>query len=110
MFVECITTDATMTTHVSGVGYVRVPDQQKRCVFPFQFLGKQYNSCTTYLACDSCFWCGTKFNVTATSGWGMCSNDCNKEGDKFKKIILKPSFMNIFDTLSLCTKNISYQI
>ena len=50
------------------------PEPDKPCVFPFQYMGKEYNECTTD-GYGSTYWCGTTFTVTNV-GWGVCSSSC----------------------------------
>ena len=45
------------------------------CVFPFEYLGKEYNECTT-VGYEGIYWCGTTFTVTNRTGWGLCSMAC----------------------------------
>ena len=67
-----MTTNETHTSHKQPV-----PDQNKSCVFPFNYEGEDYNRCTNY-DCPDCFWCGTEYNVTYETGWGLCAQDCMK--------------------------------
>ena len=76
----CNTTNDTQTVTAGG-GNVSIPDQGKPCVFPFMYEGKEFSGCTTYSRCSSCSWCGTQFNVTDDSGWGMCGESCGKIGE-----------------------------
>ena len=80
LFIACNTINDTHTIAADG-GNVSIPDQGKPCVFPFMYEGKEFFKCTTYSACSSCIWCGTQFNVTDDSGWGMCGERCAKEGE-----------------------------
>ena len=79
MYTACRTANDTQTLSANG-DVVFVPDQHQVCVFPFHYNKKEYFECTTDGACLSCFWCGTQFNVTDDSGWGMCEESCAKEG------------------------------
>ena len=80
LFIVCNTTNDTIA---ADGGNVSIPDHGKPCVFPFMYEGKEFFKCTTYIysACSSCIWCGTQFNVTDDSGWGMCGERCAKEGE-----------------------------
>ena len=57
------------------------PDQGKECIFPFEYRGNEYNSCTND---DSeVFWCATDVNerghyVEGSSKWGECNDACRK--------------------------------
>jgi len=72
--IDCRTTDDT-TISIDEVTRT-VPDQNQKCVFPFEYENKLYSKCTNHFACKNCYWCGTQFNVTAHSGWGMCNGEC----------------------------------
>ena len=68
------------------------PSPNQPCIFPFTWMGKQYNKCTK--DDHDQFWCGTQSNVTkdeisfldngVTQGWGNCIDLslCPKEGGK----------------------------
>ena len=77
-FRVCRTTDKKITTSKSGVKFL-VPDPNKDCVFPFSYNGRIYNKCTNKGACFTCFYCGTQYNVTDNTGWGMCNFECPRE-------------------------------
>ena len=73
------------------------PSPNQPCVFPFSWMGKQYNNCTK--DDHNKFWCGTQSNVTTdkvsvltngvTQGWGNCidSSVCPKDGGRISFII-----------------------
>ncbi|XP_072374374.1 72 kDa type IV collagenase [Scyliorhinus torazame] len=42
------------------------------CVFPFTFLAKMYDSCTTIGRNDGQMWCATTGNYDTDSKWGFC--------------------------------------
>ncbi|XP_055078905.1 matrix metalloproteinase-9 [Periophthalmus magnuspinnatus] len=44
----------------------------KQCVFPFVFLGKEYNSCTTEGRSDEYRWCATTDNFDKDKKYGFC--------------------------------------
>ena len=73
----CKTTE-DKTTSLGGEAY-EVPDQNVECVFPFSFEGEVYSKCTNEFACETCFWCGTTYNVTDATGWGLCNEFCPTE-------------------------------
>ena len=75
---DCKTTNATEIKWQNGTS-ILIPDKNKDCVFPFKFLGKEYSKCTLDMACPGCFWCGTEYNVTDHTGWGICNKLCPKE-------------------------------
>ena len=58
---------------------VKVLERNKKCIFPFRYKKKVYHTCTNDKACSTCYWCGTQFNVSFSSGWGMCNSDCPKD-------------------------------
>ncbi|XP_037391777.1 matrix metalloproteinase-9-like [Pygocentrus nattereri] len=45
-----------------------------QCVFPFTFLGKQYDSCTTEGRSDGYRWCATTANFDTDKKYGFCPN------------------------------------
>ena len=51
------------------------PEQNKPCVFPFQYQGKEYFECTMKDN-ESTYWCGTTYSVTTDAGWGVCTSSC----------------------------------
>ena len=68
------------------------PSPNQPCIFPFTWMGIQYNKCTK--DDHDQFWCGTQSNVTkdeisflrngVTQGWGNCMelSLCPKEGGR----------------------------
>ena len=80
-FVVCKTTE-DKTTSLGGEAY-EVPDQNVECVFPFSFEGEVYSKCTNEFACETCFWCGTTYNVTDATGWGLCNEFCPTENGEW---------------------------
>ena len=70
-----------------------MPDQNMECVFPFLYLGKTYFKCTSDYACPTCFWCGTKYNVDFSNGWGMC--------DKSKCPLIEGNFQSFYHYLDV---------
>ena len=66
--------NAEVDSHVCG-GPCIIPDHNKPCVFPFEYNGKVYTSCTQD-SFEPHFWCGTQYNVTNGAGWGLCSDSC----------------------------------
>ena len=77
----CKTTNATETLWDHGRP-IHIPDPNKDCVFPYTFLRKKYLKCTNEHAFNGIFWCGTEYNATDKSGWGMCNDYCPKEFSK----------------------------
>ena len=91
LIVGCRTTEDTITQTATG-GTFGVPNPIEECVFPFRYAGKTYSKCTNHMACASCYWCGTKYDVTDDSGWGVCRGDCpkdNKGSKSFYRCLLK---------------------
>ena len=79
---DCRTTNATEIKWHNGTS-VWIPDKNTECIFPYEFLGKEYSECTLDHACPGCYWCGTSENVTDHTGWGMCNKICPREKRKF---------------------------
>ncbi|TKS77530.1 Matrix metalloproteinase-9 [Collichthys lucidus] len=48
-----------------------------KCVFPFIFLGKQYDSCTTEGRSDGYRWCSTTDNFDTDKKFGFCPSHAN---------------------------------
>uniref|UniRef100_A0A3P9A308 Matrix metalloproteinase-9 n=1 Tax=Esox lucius TaxID=8010 RepID=A0A3P9A308_ESOLU len=44
------------------------------CQFPFEFLGKQYDSCTSEGRDDGLLWCATTSSYDADKKWGFCQD------------------------------------
>jgi len=86
---DCKTSNATHMAILGGFK-IKVLDRNKKCVFPFRYKKKVYHTCTNDKACSTCYWCGTQFNVSFSSGWGMCNNDCPKETDDQVKTTRQP--------------------
>ena len=61
---------------------INITGTRMKCIFPFQFRGKIYSNCTNDYACPDCFWCGTQFNVSYQTGWGVCDEKCPIEYGK----------------------------
>lgn len=73
-----------MTTAETSRNGNTVPDPNKKCVLPFVYDGKEFTKCTNYdwvdsSDCSGCFWCGTQYQVTWDSGWGMCNDKCETQ-------------------------------
>ena len=66
-------------------------DANADCHFPFNYLGKEYNECTSADSPDGTFWCGTGDADTweSTGKWGHCKQSCLKEEDKKKTPVCK---------------------
>ena len=75
MLIVCKTTDQKETNGDENGDKYEIPDQNKECVFPFQYRGETFDSCTNF-GCPECFWCGTQYDVTDTIGWGICNEAC----------------------------------
>ena len=73
--IVCKTTDQKETNGDENGDKYEIPDQNKECVFPFQYRGETFDSCTNF-GCPECFWCGTQYDVTDTTGWGICNEAC----------------------------------
>ena len=78
---ECRTTNATNTRNIQENRITGV-DRNMKCVFPFQYKQKLYHHCTNDHHCTTCYWCGTQFNVTNNSGWGICNSSCPRDKGK----------------------------
>ncbi|XP_078093148.1 zinc finger protein 335-like [Mustelus asterias] len=46
----------------------------EQCSFPFTFLGKKYDECTSDGRIDKRFWCATTSNFDEDKKWGFCPN------------------------------------
>ena len=62
-------------------------DRRRKCVFPFKFLGREYNECTWDYAFfdddrNDRAWCGTREEADWLSGWGDCGEGCHFPGRK----------------------------
>ena len=90
------TTNATEIKWHNGTS-ILIPDKNKECVFPFEFLGKIHSKCTLDYSCSGCYWCGTTKNVTDHSGWGMCNEICPREKREFCLEFLKTKFSILID-------------
>ena len=75
MLTVCKTTNQKTTVSDENGDSYEIPDQNKECVFPFEFENKIFNKCTNF-GCPECFWCGTQYNVNDTTGWGICNEAC----------------------------------
>ena len=71
---DCLTSNDTEITEIS--------DQTGTpCVFPFEYSGNVYLSCTMYG--DTKYWCATKVDVDGkfiVNFWGFCVDSCPKDG------------------------------
>ena len=80
----------------------KVPDQDKECVFPFRYNEEIYSKCTSKgwpYSCPTCSWCGTTYNVTDKTGWGLCNGNCpnvepgwNMTRDKWRYLLPLTTF------------------
>ena len=75
------TSELTCTT-ISG------PDLNKTCIFPFEYRGVTYNSCTTKGndpdESETKAWCSTKVNdfgihIEEQGNWGICETKCQPQ-------------------------------
>merc|ERR1711874_112527 len=51
----------------------------KQCIFPFQYRGETYHSCTTTNSKNYKAWCATEINYSGeviNQKWGDCEPDC----------------------------------
>merc|ERR550534_1743085 len=56
----------------------RRTDEDTCCVFPFIYLGKTYEGCTT-VDYNNKLWCATTSNYDQDKEWGNCENACTDE-------------------------------
>ena len=70
----------------------------KRCIFPFIFKNKMYNSCTRDGDPNNKPWCSVKVDNTNThiqGNWGHCNEFCPIDGTPIMRPILKPTMRPI---------------
>ena len=100
-YLGCKTTNAT--EQILPGTWITIPAQNTECVFPFRYDGKEYTQCTDAgWNCPNCFWCGTQFDVTTNSGWGMCEENCLKVlGRSFPGYFLRYILQLIFNSFTI---------
>lgn len=57
--------------------YLSVTDKEEVCAFPFNFMKKSYNECTTEGRTDGRKWCATTSDYDKDKKWGFCSDGMN---------------------------------
>ena len=62
---------------------LETPNPGESCKFPYKFDGKEYQRCVFVERMNN-FLCGTKYDVSNYDGWGICSDNCPKQGSSFK--------------------------
>ena len=73
-------------------------DANKACVFPFQYNGTAYGSCTT--KDHDQLWCATEVDANGDyieGKWGNCNSYCNKFNCFGSGIITSPGFPGEYD-------------
>ena len=65
-------------------------------MFPFKFEDKEYTKCTNF-GCPECFWCGTKYSVSDTEGWGLCNEACPIQEYGKRHFFFDSDFTSIHD-------------
>lgn len=68
------------------------PDPNKKCIFPFRYQGKEFTKCTKYDN-NGVFWCATQVDsdgeyVSHSNKWGVCAEECPKEGKHIIEVLL----------------------
>jgi len=88
---ECTTSNVTHFTVLRGFNItINSLASNRKCIFPFKYKEKLYHNCTNDYACQSCYWCGTQFNVSFYSGWGLCNKSCPMESSNLEKTTKAP--------------------
>ena len=60
------------------------------CVFPFKFLGKKYEQCTTAGRGDGKLWCSTTSNFDEDREWGFCPDQGTSPGRQAETLDTPP--------------------
>ena len=82
------------------------PEPDKPCVFPFKYLGKEYNECTTE-GWGNVYWCGTTSTAQAYTGWGLCK--CPECGCPAPESKNKKETAKIHKGLNLCYSHLNFR-
>lgn len=81
------------------------------CHFPFVFLGKEYDSCTSEGRSDGKLWCGTTANYDQDKKWGLCP-DKGEGGLRAAGMLqtcLRHCHLTVF-TACVCVCSVGYSI
>ena len=64
-----------------------VGGEKKKCHFPFEYKGKNYDTCTK--TNSKTYWCSTiEINTEAEGTYGDCSKNCDLEDGTYCEIVV----------------------
>ena len=72
----------------------------KTCIFPFQFGGVKYGTCTSNGLSDGTYWCPTSVDKSGRyvdGKWGKCSSNCPMPMDYLHSKVLEEYYYYYYD-------------